>query len=63
MQLHYLPKYCSHLNPVEPIWGRMKGEIAANRLYGSIKGVLQAVETFFARMTPEQALTWAGAEK
>ena len=63
MQLHFLPKYCSHLNPVEPIWLQMKGQIAANRLYGSIKLVLQAVDTFFARMTPAQALTWAGAEK
>jgi transposase len=63
LQLHFLPKYCSHLNPVEPIWLRMKGQIAANRLYGSIKLVLAAVDTFFARMTPAQALTWAGAEK
>jgi len=63
LQLHFLPKYCSHLNPVEPIWLRMKGQIAANRLYGSIKLVLAAVATFFARMTPAQALTWAGAEK
>lgn len=63
LQLHFLPKYCSHLNPVEPIWLRMKGQIAANRLYGSIRLVLAAVDTFFARMTPAQALTWAGAEK
>jgi len=63
LQLHFLPKYCSHLNPVEPIWLRMKGQIAANRLYGSIKLVLAAVDTFFARMTPAQALLWAGAEK
>lgn len=63
VQLHFLPKYCSHLNPVEPIWLQMKGQLAANRLYGSIKLVLQAVDTFFARMTPAQALTWAGAEK
>jgi transposase len=63
LQLHFLPKYCSHLNPVEPIWLRMKGQIAANRLYGSIKLVLQAVDLFFARMTPAQALTWAGADK
>lgn len=63
LQLHFLPKYCSHLNPVEPIWLQMKGQIAANRLYGSIKLVLQAVDTFFARMTPAQALTWAAAEK
>ena len=63
LQLHFLPKYCSHLNPVEPIWLQMKGQIAANRLYGTIKLVLQAVDTFFARMTPAQALTWAAAEK
>ena len=63
LQLHFLPKYCSHLNPVEPIWLKMKGQIAANRLYGSIKLVLAAVDTFFARMTPAQALIWAGAEK
>ena len=63
LQLHFLPKYCSHLNPVEPIWLRMKGQIAANRLYGSIKLVLAAVDTFFTQMTPAQALLWAGAEK
>jgi transposase len=61
LQLHLLPKYCSHLNPVESIWLRMKNEIAANRLFGSIKIVLQTVDTFFVRMTPEQALTWAAA--
>jgi len=63
LHLHFLPKYCSHLNPVEPIWLQMKGQIAANRLYGSIKLVLAAVDTFFVRMTPAQALIWAGAEK
>jgi transposase len=63
LQLHFLPKYCSHLNPVEPLWLQMKGQIAANRLYGSIKLVLAAVDRFFACMTPAQALTWAGAEK
>jgi hypothetical protein len=39
----------------------MKNQIAANRLYGSIKHLLIAVHTFFAKMTPEQALTWAAA--
>ncbi len=63
LQLHFLPKYCSHLNPVEPIWLQMKNQIAANRLYGSIKFLLHAVDAFFAKMTPAQALAWAGAEK
>jgi len=62
LQMYYLPKYCSHLNPVEQIWLRLKGNIAANRLYGSIQLLMQAVEQFFAEMTPATALTWASAK-
>jgi len=61
LQLYYLPKYCSHLNPVEGIWLQLKNKIAANRLYGSMKLLLQAVDTCFNEMTPDKALTWAGA--
>lgn len=61
LQLYYLPKYCSHLNPVEPIWGRLKEKVAANRLYGSVNVLLSTVESFFAEMTPETALVWAAA--
>jgi hypothetical protein len=49
------------LNPVEQIWLRLKGQIAANRLYGSMQLLMQAVEQFFAEMTPETALAWASA--
>lgn len=59
LRLYYLPKYCSHLDPVEPIWLRLKGKIAADRLYGTMKGLLEAVERFFQEMTPQQALAWA----
>jgi transposase len=62
-QLYYLPTHCSHLNPVERIWLQVKGDLAANRLYGSIKPLLATVDRFFAAMTPEQALVWAAAEK
>ena len=61
LHLHYLPKYCSHLNPVERIWRQLKNTLAANRLYGSMWFLLQTVEAFFTAMTPEQALTWAAA--
>ena len=63
LQLHFLPTYCSHLNPVERIWLQLKDDLAANRLYGSIKVLLACVDRFFAAMTPEQALTWAAAEE
>jgi transposase len=59
---HFLPKYCSHLNPVEPIWRQLKGHLAANRLYGSLALLLHTVDQFFAAMTPAQALRWAAAE-
>ena len=32
LQLYDLPTYCSHLNPVERIWLRLKNTLAANRL-------------------------------
>lgn len=62
LQLFYLPTYCSHLNPVENIWLRLKNEIAANRLHGSLQRLLDSVAGFFRDMTPELALTWAAAE-
>jgi transposase len=62
MRLYYLPKYCSHLNPVEIIWLRLKNKIAANRLYASMKLLLDTVDAFFIEMTPDQALDWAGVE-
>ena len=61
LQLFYLPLYCSHLNPVEAIWLRLKNEIAANRLYASMSLLLDTVEHFFDDMTPQLALQWAAA--
>jgi hypothetical protein len=47
---------------VAQIWLRLKDQIAANRLYGSIQLLMQAVEQFFDEMTPTTALTWASAK-
>ena len=60
LQMYYLPTYCSHLNPVENIWLRLKNEVAANRLYGSMRLLLDTVDAFFNQMTTEKALVWAG---
>lgn len=60
LHLHFLPTQCSHLNPVEPIWLRLKDKVAANRLHGSMRHLLATVDEFFDAMTPEQALQWAG---
>jgi transposase len=60
LQMYYLPKHCSHLNPVEAIWLQLKVKVAANRLYGSMRQLLRTTDRFFEEMTPEQALQWAG---
>jgi transposase len=62
LRLLYLPTYCSHLNPVEPIWLRLKGMVAANRLHGSMTALLEAVDTFCKTMSLQQALAWAGIQ-
>jgi transposase len=63
LRLYYLPKYCSHLNPVEPIWLQLKNKVAANRMYASMKLLLETVDTFFTEMTPQIALDYAGIKK
>lgn len=62
LQLYYLPKYCSHLNPVEFIWLRMKNAIAANRLHGSLQLLLDSVHAFFSAMSPALALQWTACK-
>lgn len=46
---------------MESLWLRLKDKIAANRLSGSMKILLDTVDSFFDEMTPEQALIWAAA--
>jgi transposase len=49
----WLPKYAAHeVNPVERIWGLMKGAVAADRLAGSIEELTAAARRFFADLTP-----------
>ncbi|NLB72749.1 MAG: hypothetical protein GX795_01785 [Firmicutes bacterium] len=47
------------LNPVEQIWWRLKGVVAANRLYGTIDALIDAVKAFFKELTEPEALTLA----
>jgi hypothetical protein len=53
MQALWLPKYAAHeVNPVERIWGLMKGAVAADRLAGSIEELAAAARRFFADPAP-----------
>jgi transposase len=60
VQLLWLPAYSGHKqNPVEKVWWRLKDQIAANRLHGSIEALVDAVHDFFGSFTPEDALRLA----
>jgi transposase len=60
VQLRWLPAYSGHKqNPVEKVWWRLKDQIAANRLHGSIDALVDAVHAFFGSFTPEDALRLA----
>lgn len=56
LELLWLPAYSGHRqNPVEKVWWRLKGHVAANRLYGNIESLVAATHDFFASFTPEAA--------
>jgi len=60
VELVYLPAYTGHKeNPVEKVWWRLKGYVAANRLHGNIDSLIGAVHQFFSSFTPEAALQLA----
>jgi transposase len=49
----WLPKYAAHdANPAERLWGLMKGDVAANRLAGSLVALTRAARRFFATLPP-----------
>lgn len=60
LQLVYLPTYSGHrLNPVEKVWWRFKGFIAANRCVGSLNELLRLADAWFKRLEPDTVLTLA----
>src|SRR3972149_2441481 len=64
LELLYLPTYSGHTeNPVEKVWWRLKGHVAANRLHGNIDSLVAAVHDFFAAFTPEAALQLAASKQ
>jgi transposase len=60
VELLFLPRYSGHRqNPVEKVWWRLKQQVTANRLHGSIEALEAAVHRFFATLTPQTALKLA----
>jgi transposase len=52
-QLLWLPKYAAHeANPVERIWGLLKGDVAADRLEGDLATLVAHARRFCAGLPP-----------
>jgi transposase len=56
----FLPKYASHLNPIERIWGVAKNKVVANHCYQTAAALRKAVQTFLDSITPTIALQSTG---
>jgi transposase len=62
LELVYLPTYSGHkLNPVEKVWWALKGEVAANRCFRTLKDLDIAIQRFFSGFTPTDALQLANS--
>jgi len=60
MHLIYLPPRSPRLNPVEPLWRWLKGEVAANRTYTDLEPLKLGCEEQLISLTPEDALRITG---
>lgn len=58
--LLFLPKYASHLNPIERIWGMMKDKVVANHCYPTLAALRQAVQHHLDNISPSVALQTTG---
>ena len=58
--LLFLPKYASHLNPIERIWGMMKDKVVANHCYPTLAALRQAVQLHLDNISPSVALQTTG---
>lgn len=60
MTILWLPKYASHLNPIERIWREGKDKVVANYCYPTLAALRQAVQRYLDAITPAAALQTAG---
>jgi transposase len=56
IELHFLPTYCPHLNPIERLWGVMHKNVTHNRCYETCAEFAEATLDFLRNQVPER---WA----
>ena len=56
IQLHFIPAYCPHLNPIERLWGAMHKYVTHNKCYANSREFAGEVLTFLREKVPQN---WA----
>ena len=53
IQLHFIPSYCPHLNPIERLWGLMHKHVTHNRCYSTYNQFCQSTLSFLRGTVPK----------
>ncbi len=56
INLHFIPPYCPHLNPIERLWGLMHRNVTHNKAYATCAQFADATLGFLSEHVPR---TWA----
>jgi transposase len=54
IQLHFIPAYCPHLDPIERLWGLMHKHITHNRCHPTFADFSQTILTFLRDEVPRK---------
>jgi transposase len=53
IQLHFIPSYCPHLNPIERLWGLMHKHVTHNKTYATCRDFADATLEFLRDTVPK----------
>ena len=53
IQLHFIPSYCPHLNPIERLWGLMHKHVTHNKTYATCRDSANATLEFLRDKVPK----------
>jgi transposase len=53
IQLHFIPSYCPHLNPIERLWAVMHKHVTHNRCYSTYRQFCQVTLNFVRDVVPQ----------
>jgi transposase len=56
IQLHFIPAYCPHLNPIERLWGAMHKHVTHNKCYATSREFAEEVLNFLRKKVPKNWL-------